>query len=179
MKKNYRLFTFLCLAAFFLCCGCDFIYQFLQKEGAEEKELLGEVIPFTYNTKVEQVQELLSAYGYKPGKVDGKIGVNTRNAIAKFQKDHDLKPTRFVDKKTWEKLTAIKKASLVAKGEINTKTLQRILKAAGFNPGKVDGKWGRQTTVALKEFQKAKGLKADGVIGAKTVSKLMEYVIVP
>ena len=36
--------------------------------------------------------------------------------------------------------------------------LQRALKKAGFNPGDVDGSYGRSTQVALEKFQKAKGL---------------------
>ena len=160
----------------FFCTGCDFIYGLLQKEGAEEKRILGEVIPFNYNAKVEEVQRLLGVYGYNPGKADGKIGVNTRNSIARFQEDHDLKVTRFVDKKTWAKLNLVKDVNLIEKGEMNLKTVQEILANAGFYSGKIDGKAGPQTQKAIKDFQKARRLKADGVIGAKTISELIKYL---
>lgn len=64
--------------------GCDFVYRILQKEGAEEKELLGKLIPREYNEKVEKVQKLLRIYGYKAGRIDGVLGANTRNAIKEF-----------------------------------------------------------------------------------------------
>ena len=174
MKNTAHIYLVVLLLLF--SCGCDFIYGLLQKEGAEEKKILGEVIPFTYNQKVEEVQELLSVYGYNPGKVDGKIGVNTRNSITKFQEDHNLEVTRFVDKKTWEKLNLVKDANLILKGEINMKTVQEILKSASFYSGKVDGKAGPQTQKAIQSFQKANDLKADGAIGAKTINKLIEYL---
>jgi hypothetical protein len=43
--------------------------------------------------------------------------------------------------------------------------LQQALRAAGFEPGSTDGKFGPMTERALKRFQGAKGLKVDGVAG--------------
>lgn len=48
------------------------------------------------------------------------------------------------------------------------KTLQRLLNARGYNCGNVDGKFGSKTLIAVKEFQKFKGLVADGIAGEKT-----------
>lgn len=52
------------------------------------------------------------------------------------------------------------------------KEIQQALKAAGFDPGPVDGIWGRKTIVALRGFQAKKGLEADGVVGPKTLAAL-------
>ena len=46
--------------------------------------------------------------------------------------------------------------------------LQRALTKAGFDAGSVDGKYGKKTKAALKAFQRAHSLKADGVVGEKT-----------
>ena len=46
--------------------------------------------------------------------------------------------------------------------------LQRALTKAGFEAGSVDGKYGKKTRAALKAFQRAHSLKADGVLGEKT-----------
>jgi putative chitinase len=45
---------------------------------------------------------------------------------------------------------------------------QRQLKAAGFNPGRVDGIFGPKTEAAVKAFQSTRGLNSDGIIGSKT-----------
>jgi len=48
------------------------------------------------------------------------------------------------------------------------KVLQTALAKLGYSPGKVDGEYGPSTTAAVKEFQKANNLDADGVVGPKT-----------
>ncbi len=53
-----------------------------------------------------------------------------------------------------------------------TLEVQRALKKAGFFKGRVDGKFGPVTAKALKRFQKANGLRADGVVGKMTLAKL-------
>jgi hypothetical protein len=46
--------------------------------------------------------------------------------------------------------------------------VQKALKAAGYDPGPVDGKKGPLTTKALKEFQKANGLAETGMADPDT-----------
>lgn len=46
--------------------------------------------------------------------------------------------------------------------------LQCALKAAGFDPGPLDGQPGPKTTAAVLAFQEANGLKPDGIYGPKT-----------
>lgn len=50
--------------------------------------------------------------------------------------------------------------------------LQERLKELGFDPGPIDGDAGPKTINALKAFQQARGLEADGVAGPKTWDKL-------
>jgi peptidoglycan hydrolase-like protein with peptidoglycan-binding domain len=54
-----------------------------------------------------------------------------------------------------------------ASGEV-VKQLQSALKDLGYDVGAVDGKFGAQTERAVKAFQKAQGIAADGVVGAIT-----------
>ena len=68
-----------------------------------------------------------------------------------------------------------------AEGKVSTakktnKNIQRALKNAGFYKGTVDGKPGKRTKAAIREFQRSKGLKADGVVGKRTWQKMAEYL---
>ncbi len=49
---------------------------------------------------------------------------------------------------------------------------QEWLKALGYDPGPIDGAFGRRTEAAIRTFQRDAGLKADGVWGPQT-----EYMI--
>jgi uncharacterized protein (TIGR02594 family) len=50
--------------------------------------------------------------------------------------------------------------------------IQQTLKDKGFDPGDVDGVWGRNTIAAVKKFQAQQGLEVDGVVGPKTTEAL-------
>jgi peptidoglycan hydrolase-like protein with peptidoglycan-binding domain len=52
------------------------------------------------------------------------------------------------------------------------KQLQRALKSAGYTVGKIDGSYGPSTESAVKQFQQAQGLTADGIAGSKTLAAL-------
>ncbi|MEW2554914.1 N-acetylmuramoyl-L-alanine amidase, partial [Streptomyces zhihengii] len=50
---------------------------------------------------------------------------------------------------------------------------QWLLNAQGFNAGAVDGDFGTGTAAAVRAFQTAKGLAADGTVGPKTWTALL------
>ncbi len=54
----------------------------------------------------------------------------------------------------------------------SVKTLQSKLKRWGYYSGSVDGIFGAQTEAAVKSFQRANRLEADGVVGQKTAKML-------
>ncbi len=58
----------------------------------------------------------------------------------------------------------------------NVKQVQVALQNAGYNPGSIDGRKGKQTKEAIKAFQKANNLKSDGKVGKKTWDLLKEYL---
>lgn len=65
-------------------------------------------------------------------------------------------------------------AKNITKGDTaaNIKAVQTRLKDLGYYTSTVDGIWGPKTLTAVKNFQKSKGLTADGIIGAKTEKAL-------
>lgn len=92
-----------------------------------------------------------------------------------------------VEKISAEQLQAIEeikaqKQQQVSKSNVGIKSrsvsaaeLQAALKNAGFYDGKLDGVKGPQTKSAIKAFQEANGLRADGVVGPKTWDLLCRY----
>jgi peptidoglycan hydrolase-like protein with peptidoglycan-binding domain len=52
--------------------------------------------------------------------------------------------------------------------------LQSTLEARGYDPGPVDGDFGPRTEAAVKEYQEAHGLTADGIVGPLTWASLNE-----
>jgi peptidoglycan hydrolase-like protein with peptidoglycan-binding domain len=63
-----------------------------------------------------------------------------------------------------------------AKSRPTVRQIQTALLNAGYNPGKVDGRMGKQTREAIKSFQAANQLKADGNAGKKTWGLLSAYL---
>lgn len=52
------------------------------------------------------------------------------------------------------------------------KDLQKRLTQIGYQLGKVDGIYGKETKAAVERFQKNRGLKVDGLAGSKTIKEL-------
>ena len=67
------------------------------------------------------------------------------------------------------KITATK-ADRLSKSEILT--VQRKLKAKGFNPGPLDGLYGPKTAAAIRNFQQANNLPVTGVLTYDLLSRL-------
>jgi murein L,D-transpeptidase YcbB/YkuD len=64
---------------------------------------------------------------------------------------------------------------LGSEGE-TVKAVQRMLYAMGYALGgknPIDGKFGEKTDVAVRDYQSKNGLYADGIVGAKTWTKLL------
>ena len=71
-----------------------------------------------------------------------------------------------------------------AKGRLRSKgkavrLVQRRLAKLGYEPGFADGIYGRLTAKAVRRYQRAKGLKADGVVGKKTWASMFDNRLRP
>lgn len=56
------------------------------------------------------------------------------------------------------------------------KTAEKMLKAVGYNPGKIDGLYDASTKLAVEEFQKSHKLKVTGILKGDTTYALMEQL---
>lgn len=65
-------------------------------------------------------------------------------------------------------------AAVLRKGSngAEVKKVQQKLKDLGYYTGSVDGIFGSKTEAAVRSFQKTKGLKVDGIVGAQTLKAL-------
>ncbi|OUL35539.1 hypothetical protein BV372_10855 [Nostoc sp. T09] len=54
----------------------------------------------------------------------------------------------------------------------SVKVAQDFLKKQGFYKGNVNGVFDKQTRSAVMKFQKSKGLRADGIIGRRTLTAM-------
>ena len=92
---------------------------------------------------------------------DDKINVS-QNSKSRFTQNENLQAV--MDGRTY-----------ITKGMSGdgVKLVQEALKDLGFYPGdKADGKFGNQTTIAIKNFQDNRGLKQTGVIDKNTLNEL-------
>jgi peptidoglycan hydrolase-like protein with peptidoglycan-binding domain len=91
---------------------------------------------------------------------------NLRDALSKTEVVRETK-TLVVSKK---------KVILEVKSRPKIKQVQMALRNAGYNPGAVDGRMGKQTRDAIRAFQRANNLPVDGKVGKKTWNLLKGYL---
>jgi len=79
-----------------------------------------------------------------------------------------------------EPVSVVDMGSLDKTGETkerpSARQIQAALKNAGYYEGVIDGKISRQSRQAIRDFQKANNLSVDGKVGKKTWAALKEYL---
>jgi len=125
---------------------------------------------------VRTLQQLLRSKGINVA-VDGSFGPKTAAALKQFQASQGLAADGVCGPKTWAALKATAASSAPkssgspvlkqgAKGAAVVE-MQKLLAGKGYRLS-ADGSFGPATANALKQFQRARGLVADGVCGPKT-----------
>jgi len=56
----------------------------------------------------------------------------------------------------------------------DVRTLQTVLKSLGFYADELDGEFGPKTELAVRQFQVARGLVSDGIVGSKTWTEVLK-----
>ncbi len=150
--------------------------------------------------KVSEIQQKLVAAGYLSG-TDGVFDGKTQQAVQQFQQAKGLKVDGIVGENTLTALAEKPEPKPMPEPEKNitwhsieeptqatneefTKNIwklgdrgakvseiQQKLVAAGY-PGSTDGVFNPPTEAAVRQFQQAKGLKVDGIVGEETLLAL-------
>ena len=108
-----------------------------------------------------QISVLEARIQAKDGEIDG-----LRDALSRATEE----------KKVLTKGVSKKKVIPEVKSRPTMRYIQIALKNAGYNPGSIDGRMGRQTRDAIKAFQKANNLAVDGKVGKDTWNLLRQYL---
>jgi peptidoglycan hydrolase-like protein with peptidoglycan-binding domain len=164
--------------------GCTIVNQlvattdkeiFAPAAETQAPELMGSANTLS-KSEIQLLQKRLKAAGFDPGPVDGILGTTTRVALSRCKSGctvlNELSGTS--DKPVFGQTTEIQppRATVSAKptGSVNDhlrnqkiRLAQERLKAAGFDPGPIDGKLGVQTKSALEKYRASHKLTSSGI----------------
>lgn len=104
--------------------------------------------------------------------VDGVFGPATTAAVKRFQGAKGLTADGIVGPKTWGALLGAMSTVQRTSTGLDVKHVQALLNVFGYGVT-VDGDFGPATQAAVKAFQTASGLTADGIVGPLTWQALM------
>lgn len=128
---------------------------------------------------VRDLQRRLTVIGHNTV-IDGVFGSHTTEVLKLFQEGRGLKVSGSCDNATWAALIEagftlgdrlLYLTRPMTRGD-DIAQLQRLLGGLGFDAGRIDGIFGPDTDMALREFQRNSGLTIDGVSGPATLNTL-------
>jgi peptidoglycan hydrolase-like protein with peptidoglycan-binding domain len=120
----------------------------------------------TSGPEVKKLQQQLQAIGYFKGTPDEYFGPETEAAVMEFQTRQGLLADGVAGPRTLSLLENAKSS------DVGPKQIQTELQKLGFYTGSLDGSFGIRTKAALMEFQRTKGLVADGAANEETLVAL-------
>lgn len=153
MGRKNLLYVSLAIAAIFFVSGCQTVPKKFKEEVSGIK------------SKVETMESRLEGVEAKQAEVERATG---EQAMA-------LEELKASGREKTTQTNVVIRQGRSSRAKEHIKDIQVCLKNAGFYSGKIDGVKGRNTKKAIKEFQKANGLKADGVVGIRTWELLSKY----
>jgi len=122
--------------------------------------------------------------------VSGCAMMNKSDALSNQELRNKVSALETQLKEKEDEINSLKDASLKGSEEVNLNVsaasevsalgnpeqIQTALKNAGYYQGAIDGKLGKKTRRAVREFQKANNLSVDGKVGKKTWEALKAYL---
>ncbi len=145
--------------------------------------------------QIIEAQALLKQNGSYSGETDGKFNDRFRDSIRDFQGKNDLRKTGTLDRATIEKLgialTDKQKDYPVRPSSLDTPGNDKPIRRKAFRPtkqqitaaqtklkndgafaGEINGRYGKEFRLAVREFQAANGLKRKGSLNRATLEKM-------
>ena len=132
--------------------------------------------------QVTSLQKALLAAGFDPQGIDGDFGPKTRAAVIAFQTARGLTIDGIAGPETMAKLRSTdvgrsngrSRTDALREGDFGNDVakLQTLLAKHGTYAGDVDGSFGSNTRRAVIDFQRARGVGADGVVRPELWSAL-------
>ena len=139
-------------------------------------------------TAVKNMQYTLYELGYYDGAIDGKYGQTTADAVRAFQIQNKLTPVDGVaGSKTLAKMYSSDAIAATAaspdygtvkagdSGDLVMQVQDCLIQMGYLDMSVPDGQYGETTVDAVKAFQQANGLTADGKCGPLTLQVLFGY----
>ena len=138
--------------------------------------------------EVTRIQQRLAELGYSPGAADGIYGNATAEAVRAFQQDNGLAADGVAGPDTLRVLGVVGGtggspggqavggvlSGVYRQGEQGdgVRQIQAVLADLGYYTANIDGVFGAGLARAVRDYQRNKGLSADGVVGAATLRSL-------
>ncbi len=119
-----------------------------------------------YNWSTENVQYFLNICNYGAPAIDGIWGPETKSCLINAQRNYNITVDGL-----WGPVTQ-------AHAEMQLRGYQTRLNELGYKC-EIDGIAGPETLQAVKNFQSANGLEADGIVGENTYPKLFGEQTIP
>lgn len=163
-----------------------------EQEQAQESASMNEVM---------KAQSMLKAMDLYYGEITGNVGTKTKAAIKKFQNQYGLTANGVLNSETLAKIESVYSGSTENEEDetvedesaaeeaetvftslrfgstgTNVSILQENLTRLGYYYGDVTGNYGTKTRAAVRAFQKAEGLTADGIAGKVTFAAVQAEV---
>lgn len=137
-------------------------------------------------SEVRALQSKLAEVGFPPGPIDGDYGRRTASAVTSFQNAVGLPATGVFNRATADALASYTppadsstetstSESTPSSPSMSVRQAQQRLVDIGFDPGPVDGLYGRQTRSGLEAFQRHVGIAVTGRIDDATIKALSEF----
>lgn len=131
---------------------------------------------------VKVLESNLKSAGLFKGTVDSTFDAETARAVKQLQKKEKLAVTGEVNLATYREVRGLnlfvskgfKKPAEQGQRGRDILAAEKQLSALGYRGAHPDGLYSRNTTLAVRRFQRAYGLKASGDIGESTAAKLRQ-----